>query len=314
MPVPADDRHLLSLVVMQIAVQTMTNAADTLALSKWAEEAGLAAFAVADHYLRGADDAYALDQLTLLGAVAATTRQIELATLVSPVTFRHPAVMLKAAVTLAELSGGRFTLGVGTGWMDEEHELFGFEYPGLSERFEMTEEALGYLRAAMEGGDGYAGARYRLAAGTAPLPTGPNLRIVVGGGGLKKTPRLAGTYGDEFNASLSGGHLSERIERARQAAESVGRDPSALLISTATPLLIGEPNAVDSTIEALATRTGRSPEEMRERIAGVGYPHGTVDDALTHLEALESHGVERIYFQVASNPLEEVMSVLGELV
>ena len=69
--------------------------------------------------------------------------------LVSPITFRHPAVIAKSAATLHEMTGGRFELGVGTGWMEGEHEAFGMRLPPIGERFERFEEALAYLSAAL---------------------------------------------------------------------------------------------------------------------------------------------------------------------
>jgi alkanesulfonate monooxygenase SsuD/methylene tetrahydromethanopterin reductase-like flavin-dependent oxidoreductase (luciferase family) len=84
---------------------------------------------------------------------------LELVVLVSPITFRHPAVMLKAATTIDHMSGGRFALGLGTGWLDREHEIFGIPCPPMAERFyvqwpagfdrEEGDKILGYLRNAI---------------------------------------------------------------------------------------------------------------------------------------------------------------------
>ena len=78
------------MVTVELAIQTMTDVAQSIELAQWAESQGLAAFAVADHYLRTEEDFRALDQMTVLAAVAARTESIQLATLVSPITFRHP--------------------------------------------------------------------------------------------------------------------------------------------------------------------------------------------------------------------------------
>lgn len=279
----------------------------SLELARWAEEEGLAAFAVADHYLAGPDDPYALDQLTLLGAIAAHTDRIELSTLVSPITFRHPAVMLKAAVTLDEISGGRFTLGVGAGWMEEEHELFGFPFPTMGERFEILTEALGYITAGLSGATGFAGSHYRLAPETTPRPSGTNVRLVVGGSGAEKTPRLAGTYAHEFNAFPSADAYGPRIARAREAAAEAGRDPGELLISTAFPLIVGADEAeVAARIAPVAERRGAEAADIRTRWGGMGIPVGTVGQVLSRLEEMAAEGVRRVYFQVSGEPLEEI--------
>ncbi len=150
---------------MEICVQTMSGYDHTLGVARWCEANGVPALAVADHYLSGPSlDSEAFDQLVILGGIARETSSLELSTLVSPLTFRHPAVHLKGAVTLDSMSGGRFTLGIGTGWMEQEHEAFGIDLPEMGERFDRLEETLAYVRAALaEEPTGFEGTYYRLA-------------------------------------------------------------------------------------------------------------------------------------------------------
>ena len=109
--------------------------------------------------------------------------------LVTPLTFRHPAVIAKTATTLDEMSGGRFALGVGTGWMQSEHDAFGLDLPPLAERFDRLGETLAYLRAAFTSNEGFAGRYYHLdPIDVLPRPT--NLPIVVGGGGPEEDADL----------------------------------------------------------------------------------------------------------------------------
>lgn len=293
---------------MQLALQTMRGYTESVALARWAETSGVVAFSAADHYLVSPGRPEALDQLTVLAAVATATERIELATLVSPVTFRHPAVMLKTAVTIDEISGGRFALGVGTGWMEEEHERFGFDFPPVGERFDRLAEALAYLRAALDDNEeGFTGDYYRLAPGPSPQPRGSTVRLIVGGTGPKRTPTLAGTFADEYNLSASPVPVTERIERARRAAVEAGRDPDALRISMAFPIVVGADQAeLDDRVEAVADRRGASVEEIRSRWDALGIPIGTTDEYLTRLASLHDLGIQRIYFQVAFDPLEDV--------
>ena len=155
--------------------------------------------------------------------------------LVSPITFRHPAVLAKQAVTIDHMSGGRFTLGLGTGWLDEEHRLFGIPYPPWPERWERLEESLGYLRAAFgKSPPGFSGSHYHLdAKPIEPTPTG-ELRLLVGGFGPRRSPYLAGTYADEYNLALLGpiDDLEARIDRAREAVAVADRPAGALRRST----------------------------------------------------------------------------------
>jgi alkanesulfonate monooxygenase SsuD/methylene tetrahydromethanopterin reductase-like flavin-dependent oxidoreductase (luciferase family) len=152
--------------------------------------------------------------------------------LVSPVTWRHPAVLAKTAATMADMSGGRFTLGVGTGWLESEHRRFGFDFPERSVRFDMMEEALGYLRAAFSDPRvDFTGRHYQFEG--FDMQPRPILRLVVGGIGTRRTPDLAGRYADELNAyPAPPGVFAAKVARARRAAVAAGRDPDRLLISS----------------------------------------------------------------------------------
>lgn len=300
---------------MQIAVQTMTDFATSLDVARWAEDEGLAGFAVADHYITSQTRSYALDQLTVLAGIAASTDRIGLTTLVSPITFRHPAVMLKTAVTLDEISGGRFSLGVGAGWMEEEHEMLGFDFPDARERFDRLEEALAYLHAVRTGSEeGFTGRYYRLAPGPPPEPLGRSVRIIVGGSGTRRTPDLAGRFADEFNAFPGKDPIGPRIEAARRAAEAADRDPDSLFISTAFPLVIGADEAdLERRIEKVAASRGGDSERIRRRWPQIGIPVATAEQYGTHLAALEKEGVRRVYCQVAFDSLDDIRHMVGLL-
>ena len=213
------------------------------AAAHWAEANGLAAVAIPDHYwYRPGPDGEpvpAHDALTVAAGLAADTETIEIVLLVSPVTFRHPAVLAKAAATIDEISGGRLVLGVGTGWSHEEHELFGIGFPPMSDRYEELEEHLGFLRSAADPtGPGFTGVRHRLAPGPV-LPSGPG-RLLVGGTGTHKTPTLAGRYADEFNAyPAAPDDYRAKLDVAAAAARDLGRDPASIRISTSTVLVGG---------------------------------------------------------------------------
>ena len=106
---------------------------DWLALAEACEEHGVEALFRSDHYLSQTDaDRAALDAWAVIPALAARTDRIGLGTLVSPVTFRQPAVLANASITAYEISGGRVSLGMGTGWMEAEHEAFGFPFPPMT--------------------------------------------------------------------------------------------------------------------------------------------------------------------------------------
>ncbi len=289
---------------MQFALQTSGSYEEVLSAARWAEEHGLAAFAVPDHYLRAGGDRAAevpaADALIQLGGLARETMSIPLVMLVSPITFRHPAVYLKSAVTIDEMSGGRFTFGLGTGWMEQEHELFGIEFFERAERFDMLEEALSYLRAGLaEENPGFEGDHYRLAAFNAlPRPTG-SLPLLVGGVGTHKTPRLAGRYADEFNvypSDLDG--MRARIDRAKKAAVDAGRDPDAILLSSAGQVQTAATEAdYRELLGEIAAEAGITVEELEAGYERRGTPRGTHEQVAEMMAGYVSLGIERFYLQ-----------------
>ena len=269
--------------------------------ARWAERRGLEALAIPDHYLGGSlmtRDKPFLDALAVLAGLARETSHIELVLLVSPVTFRHPAVMAKNAATIQEMTDGRLTFGVGLGWLEQEFKAFGLPYPPLSQRWEMLIEALQYLRAAFaEPPQVFEGAHYRF-PGTDALPR-PALRLVVGGGGARRTPTVAGRFADEFNAFPGRTPLGERIAIARQSAVNAGRDPDDLLISAAGPVVGGEDDAeVRDELEGVAEMLGAEATRLGETYRARGVPIGTWPEISEQLASMAAIGVERYYVQM----------------
>lgn len=281
---------------------------DTVELARWCEAHGVPALAVADHYLSGFDqNSEGFEQLVILGGLARETTTLQLCTLVSPLTFRHPAVHLKAAVTLDAMSGGRFSLGIGAGWMELEHEVFGLELYPMQERFDRLGETLGYLTAGLDGsGAGFEGRYYRLAPFD-PLPRPANLRIVVGGGGQRRTPDLAGRYAHEFNAFPAKTPVAPRVQRCLDTATEAGRDPATILVSSAFPAAVAPDAAsAERLIRQRAERMKVDPEEAAASLDAYRIPHGTPEQAAARYAELAEAGVSRIYLQVAGSTLDDV--------
>lgn len=288
---------------MDFALQASGPYEDVLEAARFAEERRLAAFALPDHYLLALDEERAKttpapDAFAQLAGLARDTSSIELSVMVSPITFRHPAVLAKSAITIDRMSGGRFALGLGTGWLDREHEVFGFPYPPLAERFEMLEEALAYVTAVLsEEPVGFQGKHFRLESfPIAPHPVG-KVKIVVGGTGAHKTPYLAGSYADEFNI-YPGADLRERIDRAHAAAREAGRDPDALVLSSAGLVLGAATNeGVEKALDRRATDAGMTRDELDEHHAHRNTPIGTYDQLRDQFADMEAAGITRFYFQ-----------------
>ena len=299
---------------MQLAVQTRGNWETVLAAARWAEDRRLAAFALPDHYLvRGdATDQPAYDHLTHLAALAHATEDVELVSLASPVTFRHPAVYLKMGATIDEIAGGRFTLGLGTGWLDEEFEVFGLPYPDLKTRFVMLEECLAYLRAAQSGqGKGFSGEHYTLAAFD-PQPRPEGLKLLVGGSGRRKTPVLAGRYADEYNIyACPPDQYTAKKELAEKTAAEAGRDPGTILFSTTFPGVAARKEAdYRHLLEMHAERFRSTPERIETVYRERGYPHGAGSRAAEMLAALEEAGSQRCYPQLLLGSVDQFDRIL----
>jgi alkanesulfonate monooxygenase SsuD/methylene tetrahydromethanopterin reductase-like flavin-dependent oxidoreductase (luciferase family) len=288
---------------VEYALQVAGPYTELLLAASFAMERGLVALALPDHYLLALEEEQAKtkpasDAFIQLGGLARETADIDLAMLVSPITFRHPAVLAKMAVTLDRMSGGRFTLGVGTGWMGREHEVFGFEYPPMSERFERLEEALAYLRAAFDPDHpGFQGDHYQLESfPLSPSPIG-KIPLLVGGTGMSKTPRLAGMFANEFNI-YPGADMAGRIQRFREAAIEAGRDPDGIRLSSSGQVIAA---ATEDDFEDLmnkeAAESKITREELDTHFDKRQTPRGTYEQVNEQLAGLEQLGVSRFYFQ-----------------
>ncbi len=272
---------------------------DILAAARWAEGAGLHSFARSDHYYSGRDPKpSATDALTTLAGLARDTDSIRLAVLVTPITFRHPAVIAKTAATLDQMSGGRFDLGVGTGWMEAEHEAFGLPFPDWPERFERLTETLTYLAAAFGGeGAAFEGEHYELDADVLPTPSG--LKLIVGGTGPTRTPALAGSYADEYNHIVApASEVEPKIGVMRQAAEHAGRDPADVAVTMMGPVIVGRDEG------EYAERLGRAaaerdiePSELEAKMRASGVPLGSGDQLTEQFAELGRIGIDRYYLQ-----------------
>lgn len=281
---------------------------ELLTLARAAERAGFTSFARSDHYLDHDRSAATTDALTSLAGLARETETIKLTVLVTPLTFRHPAVIAKTATTLDEMSGGRFELGVGTGWMEAEHRVFGIQLPEMRTRFSLLFETLAYVHAAVGRSDGgYTGRHHRLEdVEILPRPVA-KLPIIVGGSGKRRTPTLAARFADEYNMfACSTDELATRVAAMSTAAKQLGRDPADVKISVLTPALVGEDAAEyhDVLGEAAAKRK-IEPDELEARLDAERVLHGTYEQAAASVAQYAHEGVSRIYIQYFS-PLNSI--------
>jgi F420-dependent oxidoreductase-like protein len=291
-----------------------------VAAATTAERLGFDAVFTSDHYfsvMRGRDRGSS-DAWTNLAGLAAVTSTIRLGTLVSPVTFRQPAVLAKAAVTVDRISGGRAEIGMGAGWWEEEHRTHGFPFPPVGERFAMLEEQLEIVHGLLtEATYSFQGEHYRL-EGAPFAPKGvqePHPPIIVGGDGGPRLARLVSRWADEFN-TVSGPPegVRERFFRVRDRLDADGRDQSTLTTSLMTWCYVGstEADAIRRIERARdrAMRAGRFADELAElrRDCIVGSPQ----QAIERLREYEGVGVQRIMLNQELFDDLEMLEIIAE--
>ncbi len=277
---------------------------DWLALAAACEEHGVGTMFRSDHYLsvddrreRGSLDAWGT--ITALGAV---TERLRLGTMVSPATFRHPAVLAKVAVTADHVSGGRVEVGIGAGWWEREHELYGFDLPPIGPRMEALEEQMQIMRGHWEEGPfSFEGKHYRAQELEAlPKPVQRPLPLILGGRGGPRSLRMAARYADEYNTVMA---TAEEVAEVRagldRACEDEGRDPATLPLSMMTGWLVGADRDELLDRAARLARWKGEDGDGEAFLAGLRESaiQGTAEEAIEQLRELEAAGLTRVMGQ-----------------
>lgn len=198
-------------------------------VGKRAEAAGFHSLWVWDHFiqLRGWEEPI-LEGWLSLAYLAAATQSIKLGALVTGITYRHPAILIKQATTLDVLSGGRSYLGVGAAWNEREHHAFGVEYGSWTYRFELLEDTLQIAHRVWSGERGpFDGKHIHLTEqiDSPPPVQKPHPPILIGGGGERKTLRLVAQYADATHQTTADPEvLRHKLEVLRRHCEELGRD------------------------------------------------------------------------------------------
>ncbi|MGD9796937.1 MAG: LLM class F420-dependent oxidoreductase [Acidimicrobiia bacterium] len=207
-------------------------------LARTAEGIGVRTLSFMDHWFQMDRAAPAEDPMlegyTALAFVAGVTERLRLRLLVTGVTYRHPGLLAKTVTTLDVLSGGRAELGIGAAWYEREHLGLGVPFPPLKARFEQLEEALQICLQMWSDDDGpYEGAHFRLAETLcSPKPvSSPRPRIMIGGGGERKTLRLVARYGDACNVFGTPEVVAHKVDVLRRHCDDVGRDPAEIEVT-----------------------------------------------------------------------------------
>jgi F420-dependent oxidoreductase-like protein len=290
-------------------VGIMIEGQEGLTWSRWfrlaqaAEDMGFESLCRSDHLtsLAGEPKRPSLEPWTSLTTLATRTQRIRFGPMVSPITFYHPAVLAKMALSIDTLSDGRFDLGIGAGWNEYEHTAFGVSMPSVRERVDRLECAARYIRALGAGRPVTLEQRYYplVKAEVHPLPSHGRLRLVIGGRGEKRTLRIAAEFADEWNVTRVDpeGYRHKR-KVLEQHCAAVGRDPDSIRRSLMVPLAIGRDraDAVRRIAAARAVFPALPAEEAEWRRQG--FLVGAPEDVWATLLEWRRVGVERVLLQM----------------
>jgi len=214
-------------------------------LAAHCEKTGWDGVYFADHFMPdgpGADpvDGDILECWSVISALAALVPRVRLAPLVSSVTYRHPALLAKIAAAVDQVSHGRLTLGIGAGWQENEHASYGVALGTVRERMDRFEEAAQILRSLLgEPRTTFKGTYFQLSdAPNQPAPVQARVPLLVGGGGERRTLRIAARYADQWNSWTTPDMLAHKVSVLREHCEQVGRDPEEIHVSTQALLFL----------------------------------------------------------------------------
>ena len=193
----------------------------------------------ADHFMPNSGGPQPLDGSTLecwsiIAALAAAVPRMRLAPLVTSVTYRHPAVLANIAAAVDQISHGRLTLGVGAGWQENEHAVYGIPLGTVRERMDRFTEAVQILRSLLsQPRTTFSGDYFQVQdAPCQPGPVQDRMPLLIGGGGERRTLRIAAQYADEWNAWTTPDLLAHKLSVLREHCEQIGRDPDEIHVST----------------------------------------------------------------------------------
>jgi F420-dependent oxidoreductase-like protein len=287
-----------------------------LRVARAAEDLGFDAFFRSDHYLKmgnvpgqpGPTDAW-----VTLGGLARETSRIRLGTLMTAATFRYPGPLAISVAQVDEMSGGRVELGIGAGWYEAEHQAYAMPFPPLGERFERLEEQLAIISGLWAAPEGetfsFAGDHYTVTDSPAlPKPVQrPGPPILIGGGGPRRTPRLAARYAAEFNLPFASTEASAAaFGRVRDAVAAAGRDAASMTYSVAQVVACGRTPAEAAK---RAQAIGRDPAKLPEQ-GLAGSPAQVADKIGQFADA----GAERLYLQILDLHDLDHLELLAELI
>ncbi|HUE06713.1 MAG TPA: LLM class F420-dependent oxidoreductase [Acidimicrobiales bacterium] len=264
-------------------------------LAQTADAIGVRTLSVMDHWFQmemmwPAEEPM-LEGYSALSFAAAKTERLRFRLLVGGVTYRHPGLLAKIVTTLDVLSQGRAELGLGAAWYEREHRGLGVPFPPLRERYERLEETIQICFQMWSDDNGpYRGTHYQLAetlCSPPPVST-PRPRLLIGGGGERKTLRLVAQYADACNIIGDETVVRHKVEVLHRHCAEVGRDPEKVEVTA----LIGvaEDATPDAILREVEAYSAAGVQAVVIRSTGPGPAQWLEETWAPVMEQLESIG------------------------
>ena len=280
-------------------------------IAQLVEDAGFAGLFRSDHFTNSnPPDLESLELWTSLTWLASNTQRIEFGPLVTPFSFRHPVHTARLASAVDDLSNGRLILGLGAGWNEREHRLFGFDLLEPDARFERFNEGMEVVTRLLQSDEPvtFEGQFYQLRGATLlPRPQrrgGP--KILVGGNGIKRTLSYVARYADEWNCvTLTPQEFTDMNTKLNDMLDASGRKPESVRRSMMTGCVFGKD---DASLRAKIAVRGRSLEQLQQD----GIVAGPISAVKEQLQELEQAGLQRIMLQWLDLDDVESLEVLAK--
>jgi alkanesulfonate monooxygenase SsuD/methylene tetrahydromethanopterin reductase-like flavin-dependent oxidoreductase (luciferase family) len=239
---------------------------------------------------------------TSLGLAAEWTKRIEIGPMVSPMTFRAATLLAKIAASVDALSDGRLILGVGAGWNENEHSVFGIPFLTQRQRFDLFEEGIPKMR--------------EIWATTSPKPARNPIPLLVGGKGTRRTLPIAAREAAEWNSSrLDPDEFREGSDVLDRCCREIGRDPATIKRSVMTSYIIGRDRAeqlerANKVREIIPSLGSMSPEEVLVNRKDAWFV-GTPEEMAARMRELGKIGIDLFMLQHFLLDDSEALEMLG---
>lgn len=293
-------------------------------LSTVIEQAGFYGQYCSDHFLySNPPDVDSLEVFTALTYLADHSQNVQIGTMVAPLSFRDPLMLARQAMAINDLCGGRMILGIGTGWMEREHSIYGYQLGTIKERMDRLEEGAQIIHHLTRQTEPLTvtGQYYQLQSARLLPQSKYPLRILIGGNGKKRTLPLVAKYADVWNAQwMSLDDLRERNDYLNDLLEREGRRPQDVKRTCIRALWCWRDDAErERTADAFRRVKSITPDMptdelvtfFRERLSAIC---GTPDEVIDQLKLFEQAGIEEVIWQYITLDTPELLEIVGESV